>query len=456
MKLLNFKSSAFLATLAIASLTPLSLMANIKNAPKNFSIPEGVAVFVDFQSVEYNLSYDSSAKKADVTSVIHFETTSEGFPVFDLVDEPTQVLVDGEVVTSKTVKAGDDKVTMVRVALKALKPGAHTLLVRSTLSRGVKFSADGVSSAFWFSDLSDRSFLEAYLPANFEYDQQKITMNVEFNGAMKQKIYTNGDLTKIDDTHFTLEFPETYTSSSIYFHTAPVGRYPERLFTYRSIDGRDLPVTVYADDFLRNVDAIKAKTIASLTSLEAQYGPFLHKSVTVFNAGSGGMEYCGATMTDSGALNHELTHSYFARGGFMPANGNSGWIDEAITSWSDEGANEVSTLGSLTSNMAGHSPYRRHTDTDAYSKGKKFMSYLHYKFKSKGGLKSFLNQLIHDDAFKPMTTEAFIGKMSNYYAEDVSEIFKRHVYSKSIVDSETNEGHTPHMKMTIEEMASFL
>jgi hypothetical protein len=48
------------------------------------------------------------------------------------------------------------------------------------------------------------------------------------------------------------------------------------------------------------------------------------------------MEYCGATMTDPGALGHELTHSWFARG-VMPANGNTGWIDEAVASWRDDG-----------------------------------------------------------------------------------------------------------------------
>ena len=437
-------------------LFPLSTFANVKHAPDNFSIPEGTAVFVDFKSAQYDLSYDNDQQSVQAVSKINFENTEAGFPVFDLVNEPTKIFLDGMLVTSKEVKS-TDKDTTVRVALKSIAPGSHTLEVYSSVTEGVKFSTDGVSSAFWFSDLDDRSYLEAYLPANFEYDQVKMDFNIEFKGSSKQKIYTNGDLTKIDDNHFTIDFPSTYTSSSLYFHTAPIGRYPERIFTYRSINGRDLPVTVYADSNIRNIETLKTKTLATLKSLEAQYGPFLHKSVTVFNAGSGGMEYCGATMTDLGALNHELTHSYFARGGFMPANGNSGWIDEAVTSWSDTGAGEIADLGVMTSNMAGHSMYRRYTDMDAYSKGKKFMGYLNYKFKTKGGLKSFLNQIIHDDLFQPMTTEEFMGQMSSYYGEDVTPLFKRYVYSKASRQSgENTKKQNTHMKMTIKEMAPFL
>lgn len=437
----------------LCAFLPLTAFANLNYAPANFKIPEGLAVFVDFQSAEYNISFNGNTKKVTVVSKIVFENLNEGYPIFDIVDEPSQIVIDGEVVTSKVIKTPED-ITKVRVAMKSLKPGTHTFEIHSVITKGIKFMDDGVSAAFWFSDLSDRSYLEAYLPANYEFDQHKINFNLEYINLPQQKIYTNGDVVKIDNSRSIISFPETYTSSSLYFQTAPVGRYPELNFNIKSIDGRMIPVVLYANSTLTNLETTKLRVIKSIEGLESKYGPYLHKTLTIFIAGSGGMEYCGATMTDIGALNHELIHSYFARGGFMPSNGNAGWIDEAITSWSDGGSYETTSLGNLSSNMAGHSQYKRSTDMDAYSKGKTFMSYLHYKFKNSGGLTSFLNRLIQDDSFKPMTTEDFIKKMSTYYSEDVTPLFRKHIYSKN--KSGKGFENIPHMKMTIDEMASLL
>lgn len=446
-----------LVLLALLALFPLSLLADLLHAPKNFKTTEGLAVFVDFKSAVYNLTYDSASKTTKAVSTITFINAQEGLPLFDLVANPSQILLDGEKVQNRIVSLPDNEGN-IRLIQKSVSPGTHTLEITSPITNGINFMNGGVSSAFWFSDLDDRSYLEAYLPANYEFDQYKIIFNVDFLGMSKQKIYTNGAITRHNDSQFTIDFPETYTSSSLYFHTAPIGRYFEKNFTYRSIDNRDLPVVAYTLDKSTNLETVKNKIVTSLNKLESQYGPFLHSSLTVFNAGSGGMEYCGATMSDLWALNHELTHSYFARGGFMPANGNSGWIDEAITSWSDDGSPIKADLGTMKSNMAGHSQYRRYTDMDAYSKGKTFVSHLHYKLQSNGGLTAFLNQLIQTDSFKPMTTEEFIKKISEYYSEDLTPLFKKHTYNKPLKGEILKPGRARevHMKMSISEMAQFL
>ncbi len=435
-------------------LFPLSAMSAIPHAPLNFKNSDGNVVFVDFKTADYNISYDSKTKSAVSVAKIVFESDDTGMPAFDLKENPTQVLLDGESIQSKVISSPDQD-TWFRVALKNISPGTHTMTITAPLREGVQFVADGVSSAFWFTDLGDRGFLESYLPANFEYDQVKMTLNLDFKNLSKQKIYTNGVITKFDDNKFKVEFPENYTSSSLYFHTAPVKRYPEENFVFRSIDGRDIPATVYAAAANSNLKSAKEKVIASLEGLESKYGPYLHHNITVFIAGNGGMEYCGATMTDSWVINHELTHSYFARGGFMPANGNAGWIDEAITSWSDEGGGSRTDI-TTASNMAGNSLYRRYTHSDAYSIGKTFMYYLNYKFQSQGGLNSFLNSLIKTDAFKPMTTEEFVSKMSGYYSEDVTALFKKHVYSNRVPGNSPDDKRPVHMKMTIKEMHQFL
>ena len=97
-------------------------------------------------------------------------------------------------------------------------------------------------------------------------------------------------------------------------------------------------------------------------------------------------------MTDMSALGHEMFHFYFARG-VMPANGNAGWVDEALASWRDDGYQSLGTL-SGSSNMSGRPYYTRTTDTAAYSFGERFMSYLDGKLKSKGGLKPYMRTLV--------------------------------------------------------------
>lgn len=449
--------------LTLVVLMPLNLMANPKHAPENFKTDEGNAVFIDIKEAVYNLNYDSKKKSVTAVSKIHFETTEAGMPIFDLVEEPTLISLNGSIVQNKVINS-PDKDAKFRLILKNINPGTHYLEISSPITKGVNFIfGGGIASAFWFSDLTDRSYLEAYLPTNYEFDQYKIIFNIDFKGLKKQTIYSNGKVSKLDDSQFKIEFPETYTTSSLYFHTAPIGRYNERRFNYHSIDGRDIPVIAYTTSKLgkkNTLDTLQNKITESLSGLESLYGPFLHQTLTVFNAGSGGMEYSGATMTSLEALNHELTHSYFARGGFMPANGNAGWIDEAITSWSDAGLPSNSDLGEMKSNMAGNSQYRRYTDIDAYTKGKSFISYLHYKFQANGGIASFLNQLIQTDSFKPMTTEELIKKISDYYSEDVTPLFKKYIYSQdSTVSPKKASGihaRRVHMKMSIDEMAQFL
>lgn len=427
--------------------------ADLSHAPASFMTSEGRAIFTDFQSAEYDITYDSATKKVQAITKITFNTLEEGMPIFDMLESPISVMVDGEKTTSKTIKSAD-KETTYNLALKNLFPGRHVLEITSHIKENVSFTTEGVSSAFWFSDLDDRSYLEVYLPTNLEYDQYQMTFNLDFKNLLKQKVYSNGEIIKLSESAFTVTFPETYTASSLYFHTAPEGRYPEKIFTFKSIDGRDLPITAYAAGSSSNMENIKKSIVTSLQGLESTYGPFLHDKLTVFIAGSGGMEYCGATMTSLWALNHELTHSYFARGGFMPANGNSGWIDEAITSWSDEGKTSKADISDVYSNMAGNSPYRRYTHGDAYTYGKSFMAHLNYKFKAEGGLTTFLNHLIETDAFKPMTTEEFIVKISSFYNEDLNPLFKKHTYKRN---PDINSGRKPaHMKHTIKEMKEFL
>lgn len=426
----------------------------MKHAPKSFSTIHGNAIFIDIDTADYDLTYDLSAQTATAKATLVFDSFEEGLPIFDLVANPTSVLLDGHDVSHSLIKTPMNE-TSVRILLEKTKPGRHTLEVTSPITDSLRFiSGSGVNSAFWFSDLDDRSYLENYAAANFEYDQMKMTFNIKVLGNSKQKVFTNGKLTTISPTEFKIEFPEYFTSSSLYYHLVPVGRYYETNFTFKSKDGRDIPVAIYTGTYESSLASFKSEAVRVLNELEKDYGAFPHQSVTIFNAGSGGMEYCGATMTELRALGHELTHSYFARG-IMPANGNAGWLDESIASWRDKGYQALSSLTG-SSSMAGHEMYTRKTDMYAYSFGASFMGYLNYKMADKGGLKAYLAHLIETKLFDPLVTEEFSALMSEFYGVDMKPEFGRYVYGPQKLSTSQKSQSEFHYKMSIKDFKKLL
>jgi hypothetical protein len=429
------------------------------NAPPDFDFKNSKAVFVDMDKAQYDITYDIANQKASYKATITFEQANEGHPIFDIMDAPTSLKVDGADATSDLVNSPDGE-TAFRVVNSKLSAGKHELIIEGKLSALVTFEAGQVRSAFWTSDLRDRGYLEQYLPTNMEYDQVQMNLDLKFVGAVKaQKIYTNGVVKEVAKNHFTVEYPEYFTASSIFFHTAPAGAMNEKIFTVKSVDGRDIPAIVYlaanSMGTMNTLETLEARVKAIIAELEADYGAFPHPSITVYNAGMGGMEYCGATMTSTSALGHELTHSYFARG-VIPANGNAGWMDEAIASWRDDGYPTRSSLSGR-STMAGHGVYTRQTDRAAYSFGADFMAYVDGKFKTQGGLKSLLRHMVEDHLFKPITTANFVEVMNTHFQTNMQADFDRYIYGKSTeLENKARVRHPFHQKMSQEQLKNLL
>lgn len=451
------KSAACLLLLSglvqTVSVTALATENDLAHRPKSFPYKDARAVFVDFTTADYDVTYDLNRSQAFARAEIRFEAVEEGYPVFDSVTAPTLLEVDG-VRVGAALERTPSQETMLRVIDRKVGRGSHVLRAELPLSQLVTFKDPGVRSAFWTSDLDEREFLERYLPANFEFDQVKMRLTVHFQGLKKeQAIYTNGQVTRFDNETYVIDYPAYYTSSSIFFHTAPVGTFEELRFEIRSMDGRVVPAMVYSTPagWGPGLARLKDKTIEVIRELEKDYGPFPHPAVLVYQAGSGGMEYCGATMTDFNSLGHELFHSYFARG-VMPANGNSGWLDEALASWRDNAYPSVSAL-SGSSRMSAHPYYTRTTDTAAYGFGARFMSYLDGRVKSKGGLKPFMRYMVANRRFQPLFVEEFIGAMEGFYQQSFGQDFKRYTYGEGL--HLEHQGGV-HPKMKPEELEAFL
>ncbi len=413
-----------LLSITLAALSFHAFASDLPKRPPSFKVPEGTAVFADFTKATYEIVYDYGKKEASVVSRITLDTAEAGHVVFDLVGEPKSVTIDG--VTAQAPERSPDNRTKVRVVNHLTTPGTHKLVIESSLTQLATFGPLGVSNGFWMDDLRDRSYLEKFLPTNFMYDRIPMVFTVSVIGAPgRQVVYANGVTQDLGNNAFKVTFPEGFNSASPFFHLVPAEVVLEKRESYKSIDGREIPIVIYFKKDLTTqpelrFDRIKRKTLGILELLEKDYGAFPHPSFTIYLVADGGMEYAGATLTNEANLGHEIFHSYFARG-LMPADGNASWIDEALATWRDDG---YRTLPAMPTGVViqAQGRYFRHTDLLSYGFGEKFFAYLNGKLS--GGLKPFLRDLIARRTFDPISLEEFIGEMNKFYRQDLTGEFR--------------------------------
>lgn len=422
-----------LSTIALATLCSWAAYGSIEQAPPAFSLGESKVTFVDFQEASYSINYDLPTKAATVTSKIRFVATGIGLPVIDLVATPELVLLDGKDISTGLTQ-DPDRQTTLRILLAEVSAGEHTVEIRHRLTSNVVWSEAGVGSGFWTSDLTDRRYLEQYLPSNLEYDQYPMKLSVSVTGAQgRYDLKANGFVERIEDNEFSVTFPDFYTASSVFFHLFPEGTFKNTVqFYYPSIDGRLIPVDIYTS-YDATVFAAATQTI--LAELEADYGPFPHEQVIIYgNAPSGGMEYAGATATSLSALGHELFHSYHARA-LMPANGNAGWMDEAIARWRDNRYPLNEKLSFENTRLAGRSVWTRITDRMAYTEGSAFLGWIAYRMNEKGlSFKTFLRDFFSAYKYKTVTTPLFERELTRTSGLELTADFAKYIYGREATE----------------------
>lgn len=403
--------------------------AGIEHAPPGFRVNGAQLVFVDFLRGDYDLHYDHASKSASVKATFVFRAHEAGYPIFDSVAKPYKVSVNGSSV-EHGFTAVPGNASNVRYAKSAVQPGVHTLIVQTSISNGTKFNWRGVSSGFFIKDLKDRMFLERYVPANYEYDQYPMTFNVKITGTKrKHNIFANGIVEELGENHMRVKFPPYFTASSLYFHLVPKRKFWRLHFNYKSISGRNIPITIYSRFRYRNW-LFKKKTLKVMKEMERDYGAYPHPQLIVYGTKlKGGMEYVGATATSWISLGHEIHHQYFAKG-VMPADGNSGWMDEAIASWRDKGYQVHNKPNYFSFNLAKHNVYTRKTDDNSYEKGRSFMAYLDFQLKQVGlpGLKNFLSEFFHKYNNQLVTTQDFKRDLENHSNIDFTDDFNQYIY----------------------------
>lgn len=423
-------------------------------APPPFAIGANLAIPCEVSGLGLFFEADAAHERGTGRGRLRFTLPQSGCPLFDLVPRPSRLLVDGQELQPerlRVVRSPDDP-TPLRMLDEELEVGEHTIEVEYALRDSTaQFSSGGVGLGLFMTDLEQRGYLERHAPANLEYDQMAMTAEVRLTGSTSpHQLFTNGRVEADGGNAWRVSFPDYFNCSSCYLHLTdrPVS---VREAEFASATG-GMRLRAYGESVglleqaLQNADAV-------MRELEETYGPYAHESLLIYCTGapSGGMEYAGATMTSLQALGHEITHSWFARG-VMPANGNAGWIDEAIASWRDRGYPRAAAEPSRPPvNLAGFSPYRRHTPFDSYAMGSLFLSELDLLFEPEG-LRPLLGRLFRERRREVITTPFFQSFLEEQTGAPLGPIFNRYVYGKA----EDGEAHPHEVAALLGEAAEAL
>ncbi len=146
-------------TLALlVALYSSNLIAGIRQAPPSFEVNGKKAVWVDFITARYELSFDLSQKSANSIATIEFEVIEAGYPIFDIVNTPTKIIVNDSLYEQQEINTPANE-SKVRILNKKLSPGRYIVEIHTPINDGVVFKDDSVSAGFFMKDMRDREFL---------------------------------------------------------------------------------------------------------------------------------------------------------------------------------------------------------------------------------------------------------------------------------------------------------
>lgn len=382
---------------------------------------------MDMQAQSLTMTLDAAAGSATGTALINFSQKETSRPVFLLDATVKSLKLNGETVSAAKVQDPDKQNNFVVVDREIEKGKEAVLEVTYTLPTGrVSFTSGGVGFLTDMTDLMGR-FFERWGPAGFEDDLFVLNLRlVVKNSKSKHQLFANGDAQQISPSEWLVKFPAHYNSSSFFVHLTNRNLVVNR-FNYQGRE-RSIPITVYSAS-ASNVDQASRQLPRLFAELEADYGPYMHPGfIAYIGSTSGGMEYVGATITSLRSLGHELTHSWFARG-VMPAEGRSGWIDEAVASWRDNGYPRArSLLGRASTNLARYSPYMRSTPRNSYADGRALLGEWDLLLADRGGMKAVLREIFARYKGKLFTTEELRSVVQELSGGSVDSYFTRYVF----------------------------
>jgi hypothetical protein len=143
----------------------------------------------------------------------------------------------------------------------------------------------------------------------------------------------------------------------------------------------------------------------------------------------------------------------------MPANGNAGWMDEAIARFRDNKYPLTRALTFSSTRLAGRSAWTRSTDRMAYTEGSAFLSWIAYRMDQKGlSFKGFLRSYFEKYKYTTVTTELFRDELSKDAGMDLTAEFNQYIYGKRSKDAghkglvEEDEYHPHYSKAELQKL----
>lgn len=367
------------------------MAGNWEVAPPPKTVDGLLAVPIDISSITASLVFDGASSSASADATITYTVgPMGGNPFFDLRQTVSEAWLDDVPFPVAQVAHhpfGASGFTDLRVVESSQSAGSvHTLRVQyplaipnsqlggSYLPKLEWAPGPRLTFALGLSDLNRARYVEAWLPANLQFDQYSIDLNMKVvNTIAQHTVITNGTITTLGGNHWTVAFPARFSSVSPLLEIRAADTVESATgTTILPVSGRTVTIEAWRPvgstvNLTLQIDAIRNLLINN----ENDYGSYLHghRYVAFFN-GSGGMEYEGGTTTSTGALAHETFHSWFARG-LKPASQADGWWDEGFTQFHDDGANDAIPLDFTDSpvTLCSRDPWQRHTPSTAYAAG---------------------------------------------------------------------------------------
>lgn len=349
------------------------------------------AVPIDIQHVDATIVLDAATGSATGTASFQFVSGPlSGSPVFDLRQPITDVRLDGTSLGAGGAPLrdlGGGPGAEMRVLAATVPPGTtHTLGVDYTVGLpqspgggsyppALEFSSGpAVRLSFGFTDLAAARYLEGWVPSNLIFDQFTLQLVVRVTGTVvPHTVVTNGAVTLLGSNHWQVEWPERTTALSTMLELHASSKLAHASSTVALATG-----TVTIDVWKQVTGAANlANELGNLATWlsdnAANIGPYVHGDRFVAYLHAGGMEYDGGTTSGTGSLRHETHHSWWGRA-HQPAGQPDGWIDEAWTTYHDQGGNgsEPFDFTDPPVTLCNRNPWSRVTPGASYSAGATF------------------------------------------------------------------------------------
>lgn len=308
---------------------------DLLHAPAPVDAPEGTLAPVDLLATTAQATLTESG--VSITATTRFLTSDDaGLPTFELAPDPTTLTLDGNPVDLTRTQVGNPERQVVALDATLDPCTEHTLEVAYDLPLGWQEGdqarlhelPEGVFFSAGLEDASAGTFLGMWLPSNLLFD--RFDLDLGFTLPPGHSLAHTG--TRQGDTVSWSQIQ----AHAPFWVVSPDAATVSATFTARPAEG-DVMVEVYAleSDLRADLDEAGARAVVAIETFASMFGPYAHGDRYVLwirNDQGGSMEYDGATQTAMGAIEHEIMHSWYARGA-SPRSDADGWIDEAITSW---------------------------------------------------------------------------------------------------------------------------